>query len=182
LRYPTARRPDVKASVRVNWVPEYEGLYAVSDDGRVFSYHKGSPRQLSPGTRTGYEFVVLQKDKTTSFRTVHRLVYESFSGPINGDNHVHHINGDRSNNRLSDLEQQVPEEHGRSHGYAQGQKMARMVCPVCESEFIRRRNNTHLVKPNNATYCSRSCAARSRGISEDLQTEVLEVYTQFNAG
>lgn len=45
----------------------------------------------------------------------HRIVAHDAFGPIPAGHHVHHINGDRSDNRVENLVVLTPEEHGRAH-------------------------------------------------------------------
>ena len=94
------------------WLPVvgYEGLYEVSDQGRVRSL----PRNGTPGGimrlclrgRRGrkYLFVSLRYPgcKTRKNASVHRLVAEAFIGPANGLIVLHGANG-RSDNSVSNL-------------------------------------------------------------------------------
>lgn len=83
-------------------IPGYEGLYQVSDDGRVHSIRRGHDRVLNLMT-TGYLAVNLYKhNKSTRFR-VHRLVMLVFVGDCPPDHVVDHINGVRLDNRLCNL-------------------------------------------------------------------------------
>lgn len=89
-------------------VPGYEGLYDVSDDGKVRripgtpAYPAGN-RELKPWTgTTGYLHVSLYKDgKPAKFR-VNRLVALAFLGPANGL-HACHGDGNPMNNTLANI-------------------------------------------------------------------------------
>lgn len=60
-------------------IAEYEGVYQISDAGRVRSKHWGKVRILRPGTRaSGHNIVVLCKNSKTSTYLVHRLVAVAF--------------------------------------------------------------------------------------------------------
>ncbi|WNO24238.1 endonuclease [Enterococcus phage SSMH01] len=83
----------------------YEGLYQVSNFGRVKSKHRGSERILKAGTtRLGYLNVCLCKNNQIKNFKVHRLVAKAFI--LNPDNkpEVNHIDEDKTNNIVSNLE------------------------------------------------------------------------------
>lgn len=71
--------------------------------GNVFSLVSGSSKKLKPSLKSnGYHSVCLYKDGKQSTRSIHRLVMESFHGK--SELEVNHKNGDRLDNRLSNLE------------------------------------------------------------------------------
>lgn len=92
-------------------IPDYEGLYQVSDKGNVRSIKtsdiKGRllrPIELSQHPNTqGYYSVVLTKDRKRTTWTVHRLVALTFM-PDGVNEQVNHLNGRKKDNRLSNLE------------------------------------------------------------------------------
>lgn len=88
-------------------IPGFEGRYAVTTDGRVWSYPKArqkAGRWLKPGiTKNGYLYVNLTI-KPYRYKTfpVSRLILETFVGPGEGLE-ADHYDFDRQNNRLSNL-------------------------------------------------------------------------------
>jgi hypothetical protein len=109
----------------------------------------------------------------------HRVVWWKETGEIPGkDEVVHHKNGDKRDNTFENLELLSREEHKKLHGERRKANMVSMMCPVCNKEFIKARRKTHLVKPNGATFCSRSCAATASNKDRKFETEVL---AQFRA-
>ncbi len=103
-----------------NWVDidGFEGLYQVSDLGRVRSLAKsvrvvregkehkraynGKTMRLSKSL--GYLYVRLTKDGVCKTQIVHRLVAIAFVKRIRGKNHVNHINFNGFDNRAVNLE------------------------------------------------------------------------------
>jgi hypothetical protein len=93
----------------------YEGYYQVSNLGRVRSvdrriidsfgnerFYKGKP--LKPSLKsTGYYSVALCKDGNKDTAAIHRLVATAFLESDSNHTYIDHIDGDRTNNKLSNL-------------------------------------------------------------------------------
>lgn len=96
-------------------IPDYEGLYQVSNLGRVKSLEryvncKSGCKALKKGkilkiqkNNNGYSIVGLHKNGKRKLYLIHRLVYESFNGPIPDGMQVNHINEDKTDNHLENL-------------------------------------------------------------------------------
>ena len=88
----------------------YEGLYDVSTYGRVRSHPRNGTQAkkihiLKPSTsKTGYKRVTLSKNNNATYVSIHRLVAQTFLDNRDNKKEVNHIDGDRSNNKLSNLE------------------------------------------------------------------------------
>ncbi|MFE5290326.1 NUMOD4 motif-containing HNH endonuclease [Nocardia sp. NPDC056611] len=99
------------------WLPVvgWEGLYSVSDRGRVKAEARTLTRKdgilqrrrekvLSPGTTpTGYLTHSLSKEGVTTTVPVHRLVLEAFVGPRPQGWHACHGEGGNQDNRVGNL-------------------------------------------------------------------------------
>lgn len=88
-------------------LPEYEGVYQISSLGRVKSFKFNRETVLNPSlSRKGYYCITLRKNSKSKRAQVHQLVAICFL------NHtvcgmalvVNHIDGDRTNNKVSNLE------------------------------------------------------------------------------
>lgn len=89
-------------------------LYEVSDLGRI--RHKETGRLLSTNTPEriyGYCRVGLKSGDGYIIRTVHRIVAETFIDNPDGKPQVHHRNGDKTDNRVVNLEWVNPKEHAQ---------------------------------------------------------------------
>ena len=83
-------------------IPNYEGLYQISNFGNVKSLI--SNKILKPSKdRFGYVRFNALKDKKQKTLRIHRLVMEIFN-PINTTMQVNHIDGNKLNNNSNNLE------------------------------------------------------------------------------
>jgi len=97
-----------------NWLPiaETDGLYEVSDQGRVCKYKDGRRVLLKINYSGPYGKVGLYPKGTTGLtRQVHRLVCEAFHGTPKDFEVVRHLNGNRYDNRASNLAWGTPVEN-----------------------------------------------------------------------
>ena len=87
-------------------VEGYEGIYQVSDLGRVRSLKFGKVRVLRASKNgCGYLYIGLHKDRKIKTVRVHRLVAQAFiPNSDEGKNEINHINEDKTDNRASNLE------------------------------------------------------------------------------
>lgn len=91
-------------------IPGYENKYAVTNDGKVWSYPKlnggkypgmTKGRWLKLSIIRGWPHVCLGINNR---KQVHRLVAETYIPKIIGKNDVNHINGIKTDNRVENLE------------------------------------------------------------------------------
>ena len=107
------------------FISRYENKYYVTKDGKVFSIdkevkcHKNSKRiikgrQLKGSKdKDGYLYVCLSLNGIERNERIHRLVLECFIGESNLI--VDHLNGNKQDNRLQNLEYVTPKENTRRY-------------------------------------------------------------------
>lgn len=99
-------------------IKDYEGIYSVSNLGRVKSLQRVGRKSeliLTPTpTTTGYLVVQLRKDKQRKSFLVHRLVMETFN-PASEYYEVNHKDFDITNNKISNLEWVTPKENSEHY-------------------------------------------------------------------
>lgn len=113
-------KPLIDADIRWLSVVGYEGLYLVSETGLIYSeprteyvssgrveghYRYRNGKLLSPSRVKGrYRSVILSKDGIKKTCQVHRIVAEAFLDRPLEKTEVNHINGDKHDNRVENLE------------------------------------------------------------------------------
>jgi hypothetical protein len=99
-------------------VAGYEGIYLVSNLGRVMRVKNNKSLRLIK-TRSGYLRCGLCKDSVQKLYAVHRLVATAFLPNPENKSQVNHINGNKEDNRMENLEWATPSEN-ILHGYKNG--------------------------------------------------------------
>lgn len=116
-------------------VPGFEGAYQVSNTGMVRSLDrkvngrfgssaikKGKVLKASPNKEGYYSVSLSKKSKCTMFY-IHRLLAVSFIPNLEHKREVNHINGNKQDNRLENLEW-VSSSENRKHAWDTGLKFA----------------------------------------------------------
>ena len=88
------------------WKPikGYEGLYEVSNLGRVKSVARNMIRKTYIKKDKGYEIIMLCKNGRGKNHSVHRLVAEAFIPNPYGKREINHKDYNRANNNVANLE------------------------------------------------------------------------------
>ena len=94
-------------------IPNYEGKYEVSNLGHVRSYKQDrkNPRLLKPHYQGGYPRINLYKKCELKHYFVHVLVAQTFIPNPDNKPEINHIDGDKTNNTVANLEWVTPSEN-----------------------------------------------------------------------
>jgi DNA-binding NarL/FixJ family response regulator len=125
-------------------IPGYEGRYAVTRDGRVWSHPKRFARTThsglwlkSPKNTSGYPVVLLTKeDGTRKTERVHRLVAFTWIPNPLALSEINHIDSDPANPQADNLEW-CTRSQNVTHAYRSGKKTARAAMSLDKLAQVR---------------------------------------------
>lgn len=93
----------VKPPAEFHPIPGYVGHYAVSVHGAVKNLQTGQVLTRYTG-KTGYPVVHLWMGNKYKTKYLHRLIAEIFLPKVEGKTQINHLDGDKTNNALANLE------------------------------------------------------------------------------
>lgn len=101
-------------------IPGYDCKYFLSDKNRVINCGNGQvltpqPQKDVHGKETGYKYVTLRKNGQDKTETMHRLTGKLFCKNVLNKDIFHHIDGDKSNNKASNILPVWFEQHNELH-------------------------------------------------------------------
>ena len=111
----------------------------------------------------------------------HRVVMQNHLGRLLMANEVvHHIDGNKFNNDISNLELMDSKRHAKLHKLKHGRKYVLLKCPECGKLFEIAHNLSFLSKGMSASFCSRHCNGvfsrkkQLRGLTKDMQLAIAD--------
>lgn len=126
-------------------IPGYQGLYAVTQDGQIWS-HKTGKFLKTMTDRLGYKFVHLCKEHKQYGKKIHRLVAITYIPNPEAKRTVNHKNGIKADNRVENLEWATHSEN-KKHAWNTGlqkatEKVRKTAAKVCAINNILKRKLT----------------------------------------
>jgi hypothetical protein len=109
-------------------VKGYEGLYFVNEFGEIYSYpkktRKGVRKMLTHKNKNGYLSIDLCKNGNIKKYSLHRIIALAFLDNIENKEQVNHINGNKHDNRIENLEWSTRSEN-QKHSIETGLRSAK---------------------------------------------------------
>src|SRR5574343_1477154 len=106
--------------------------YFAGEDGVIYSSKRGGLRAMkSHEIETGYLYIGIAGG---THKRVHRLVYEAFNGPIPAGLQINHIDGNKKNNAISNLEA-VTQSENFKHAFRTGLKKQKKGEESCRAKL-----------------------------------------------
>lgn len=134
------------------------GDYEITRDGRVISHKRNTPKELKPFLdRDGYKRVTLQINGKSKHYTIHRLVALTYLINECDKPEVNHIDGNKLNNSLENLEW-VTRSENTQKAYDNKQQVA-LGKPKLNPELVKeiRENKQNLNREQLARKYNVSC-------------------------
>lgn len=134
-------------------IANFEGRYLVSGDGRIFSIMDCTGQECFKEKnqytdKYGYKCCMLYKNGEKKHTTIHRAVAMAFLPNNNNFPQVNHIDGNKENNNVSNLEW-CTVSHNVQHAYDTGlNKPHTSPWKNCESKDHPRAKRVVLIKGN----------------------------------
>lgn len=131
-------------------VPEYED-YVVDIDGNIYS--RKLNRYIKQFNSNGYKQVTLRNSQGKVVKGVHQVVAMSFLDDYFDGCVVHHLDEDKHNNNVNNLECLTLSDHSRHHARPEnlvnyiskcgpankGKKMSQEFCEHCRQSALKRK-------------------------------------------
>lgn len=129
---------------------------------------------------------------------MHRVIMENhLNRVLNADEVVHHLDGNKHNNDITNLQLLTKEVHSLLHGLQKGHSMVKLKCPWCGIIFDLPKNQSYIIKHTkyNCNCCSPQCRGKlyreiqlhgvtpklESAISENLLTEYKQYIAEDNS-
>lgn len=130
--------------------------YSCLKHGRIMTFSLPTKNLRIHANKGGYLRIILVRDGVKSTKRIHRLVMEAFVPNPDNKPQVNHIDSNRQNNNLNNLEWATALEnthHSQDFGYMKKRRRKRVeigICPVCQTKGnIKNLNLYHYDKCKN---------------------------------
>lgn len=154
----------------IEWRPvkEYEADYLVSECGDVWSV-RSNRLLVAKRERSGYRRITLSVDGRAKTMAVHRIVAQAFIPNPENKPTVNHINEDKADNRVSNLEWATTREQN-----AHGTRTARAMASTDWAARTAKMDYKEIARKHN--YETMNAAQMRRVVQKDATGTVIAVF------
>lgn len=145
------------------WVEVFKD-YKVSNTGKVYS-SKTNKQLKTYRDKYGYLYVGLQIDGNTKFKKVHRLVAKAFLNNYSEELQVNHINEDKTDNRVENLEM-CTNKYNCNYGSRKTALSKVVIQETLDGQFIKEWPSTREIE-RTLGYSNTSISACCKGYLKD---------------
>lgn len=149
----------------MKYIKGWEGLYSITKSGHIYSHRLNGFLRPAPNP-AGYLHATLKDNGRKNTYDLHRLVAEMFIPNPLSKKEVNHLNGNKADNRTSNLEWATPRENG-SHASRTG------LVPRGERNHNAKLTTDKVRKIRSSIGKSQSQLAREFGVSQGTIWEIL---------
>lgn len=164
------------------WIDGYEGIYMVSDLGRLKSFRKNQEGYILSNRNQKGDYLkvnLYDRERNRETKGIHVLVASAFIGQIPSGWHVHHMDGNKQNNAVTNLKIVHPKKHRLETKRAHPQIVDGMVN---YNRYVRTRSVRQYTMDGDllASYPNAMEASRATGV---CKRNILQVAsgTPYNA-
>ena len=152
----------------------YEGLYAITSCGKVWSYRRQKFLKTQVN-RCGYEYVILQSNNKQKTVTVHRLVAEAYIPNPENKPQVNHKDENKQNNCVNNLEWMTAKEN-MNYGTRTQRTRKKVYCVELDRVFdgVRVAARELGIAHNHISYCCNGKQKSAKGYHFRYADEVAE--------
>ncbi len=116
-------------------------------------------RERGTGTITSHGYKEIRVNGSRIYE--HRYIWEFYYGPVPKGYNIHHVDEDKLNNAIENLEVLPHGSHSRKHQIARKLKLGttetHKYCPACDAVKPRFEFGRHRLTPDGQRWCCRIC-------------------------
>lgn len=151
--------------------------YCITETGKCFNNNTGKYLKGQVGQRNGYlSFILTLPDGNKKRCYAHRLVAQAFIPNLNNKKEVNHIDGDKLNNNVENLEWVTPQENQAHALVKELRQFKHVYCFNKDKKLVAEYKN--IVEAANAVNGSKSIIMQE--VQKKIKTLSLGFYWSYN--
>lgn len=132
----------------------------------------------SQGRNTVVLYSTVTKERT-SISYAKYLMSVHLKRWLTNDEHVDHINNDKSDDRIENYQILTLAENNKKQASVIGCQVVEYKCAICGNKFVVKRKHSHFTIKGKSMTCSRSCGGKASHLTTPIQN-VLREYNWYD--